>query len=176
MRISASRLAAALAARLNPVVPSPFWVCAESTDLRVDHPTGWGLRMPLAWIEAEGECREAAELVELIGSNALSSLQDSSGLRFLRPDLLFFGLGATRKRHSLAPLAKLTHVQDLWLEGHTKDFEVVSQLHSLQRLSLRSIRLPNLSGLRSLKRLESLELKLGGSTDLRDPPEIGALR
>jgi hypothetical protein len=103
-------------------------------------------------------------------------LQESTGLRFLRPDLSFFGFGATRKRHSLAPLARLTHVQDLWLEGHTKDFDVVSQLRTLQRLSLRSIRLPDLAILRSLERLESLELKLGGAADLRALPEIGRLR
>jgi hypothetical protein len=77
MRISASRLAAVLAARLDPVVPLPFRVRAEGTDLRVDHPTGWGLRMPLDWIEKEGEDREAAELAELIGGNALSSVQDA---------------------------------------------------------------------------------------------------
>ena len=60
-------------------------------------------------------------------------LQDSRGLRFLRPDLTFFGFGATRKRHSLAPLQRLTHVVDLWLEGHTKDFDVVGSLRTLRQ-------------------------------------------
>ena len=102
-------------------------------------------------------------------------LQDSRGLRFLRPDLVFFGFGATRRRHSLSPLARLTHVVDLWLEGHTKDFDVVGSLRTLRRLSLRSIRLPDLAPLRSLGQLRSLELKLGGSTDIRELPNIGRL-
>jgi internalin A len=102
-------------------------------------------------------------------------LQDSRGLRFLRPDLAFFGFGATRKRHSLASLERLTHVVDLWLEGHTKDFEVVGSLRTLRRLSLRSIRLPDLSPLRPLHQLQSLELKLGGTKDIRELPNIGRL-
>lgn len=106
----------------------------------------------------------------------LFELEDASGLRFLRPDLSYFGFGATRKKHSIAALERLTHVRDLWLEGHTKDFEVVSQLTSLQRLSLRSIRLPNLNALTSLRLLESLDLKLGGASDLSALPQVGRLR
>ena len=103
-------------------------------------------------------------------------LEDATGLRFLRPDLLFFGFGATRKRHSLAPLSRLTDVEDLWLEGHTKDLDVVSDLRTLRRLSLRSIRLPGLAMFHALSRLECLELKLGSMTDLRDLPRVGQLR
>lgn len=103
-------------------------------------------------------------------------LQDASGLRFLGKDLRYFGFGATRKKHSIAALSALTRIQDLWLEGHTKDFGVVSELRSLQRLSLRSIRLPNLDQLRPLRLLEKIELKLGGSTDLTALPAIGRLR
>jgi internalin A len=43
-------------------------------------------------------------------------------------------------------------------------------------LSLRAITLPNLRLLTPLKDLEILELKLGGTRDLRDLPQIGRLR
>jgi hypothetical protein len=70
----------------------------------------------------------------------------------------------------------LTHVEDLWLEGHTRDLDVVSELRTLRRLSLRSIRLSGLAMFRSLRQLESLELKLGSTADLRDLPGVGRLR
>lgn len=85
MRISASRLAATLAARFAPVVPPPFGVRADGTDFVVDHPTGWGLTMPLAWIEAESEDRDTGQLTELIASNALESVQDAVCESFRQP-------------------------------------------------------------------------------------------
>jgi len=103
-------------------------------------------------------------------------LQDLSGLCFLRPDLEALGLGRTKTRLSLCILERFVALRDLWLEGHVKDFEVVGQLASLRRLSLRSITLPDLSALRFLRELEELELKLGGTRDLRLLPHIGRLR
>ena len=70
-------MAAALAERLDPIVPPPFRVRAEGNELIVDHPTGWGLWMPLEWIEDENEDRAAGELAELIAGNALDSVQDA---------------------------------------------------------------------------------------------------
>ena len=103
-------------------------------------------------------------------------LRDISGLRFLTPDLEVLGLGSTEKRFSLRPLERFVALQDLWLEGHSKDFDVVGQLTSLRRLSLRSVTLPDLNMLRMLGQLEKLELKLGGTRDLRHLPDIGGLR
>ena len=77
LKISASRLAAALAKRLDSIVPPPFRVRAEGNELIVDHPTGWGLWMPLEWIEAANEDRGAGELAQLIAGNALDSVQDA---------------------------------------------------------------------------------------------------
>jgi hypothetical protein len=42
VRISEERLAGALAARLDPVVPRPFRVRADGANVTVDHPAGWG--------------------------------------------------------------------------------------------------------------------------------------
>ena len=103
-------------------------------------------------------------------------LQDVSGLRFLSPALEALGVGATKKRFSLRPLERFAALRDLWLEGHAKDFEVVGQLCRLRRLSLRSITLPDLSTLRTLRDLEHFELKLGATRDLQHLPDIGRLR
>lgn len=103
-------------------------------------------------------------------------LQDISGLRFLRPDLKRLAFGQTRKRFSLAPLERFTRLERLWLYGHAKDIDVIGQLKRLRRLSLRGITLPNLRVLRALDRLEIFELKLGGTRDLGELPNIGRLR
>lgn len=68
-------------------------------------------------------------------------LDNVDGLHHLPTDLHELGLGQTRKRLSLAPLRRFTSLQRLWLEGHTKGIEVLSELTSLADLSLRSITL-----------------------------------
>lgn len=102
-------------------------------------------------------------------------LESIEGLRHLRPDAHTLALGATSKRFSLAPLARFTDLRRLSLDGHTKDFEVVSGLTSLVSLTLRSVTLPDLSPLVPLTRLRALDLKLGGTRDLGALPSVGAL-
>jgi len=103
-------------------------------------------------------------------------LEALSGLRFLRPDLEQLQLGQTKKRLSLRPLEHFGALRELYLHGHDKDFQVVSDLRRLRCLSLRSITLPDLGTLRGLAELEELELKLGGTRDLRLLPELERLR
>ncbi len=103
-------------------------------------------------------------------------LESIEGLRYLRSDLDHLGLGRTRSTgHSLAILDRFDALRSLWLEGHHKDFDTVGTLESLERLSLRSMTLSDLSMLTGLDRLRSFELKLGGTTDLAALPEIGAI-
>jgi hypothetical protein len=77
MLISAERLVAILADRLDPVAPRPFRVTAKGTDLVVEHPHGWGVVMDVAWIQDEGEDRTAAQMAGVIVGNALNELQDA---------------------------------------------------------------------------------------------------
>ena len=77
MRISASRLAREIAARLNPVVPQPFRVSAAGAELRIEHSGGWYGIMALDWLEDPVDDRSVAELAELAIGNALNSLQDA---------------------------------------------------------------------------------------------------
>lgn len=73
-------------------------------------------------------------------------------------------------------LERFAGLKSLFLEGQTKRIDVISRLTSLENLSLRSITLPDLSLLLPLARLQTLEIKLGGTTDLRLLPRIGKLR
>ena len=103
-------------------------------------------------------------------------LTDINGLEFLSDSLEFLGLGQTKLRLSLKPLARFKNLKDLFLEGHTKDFSVISGLPNLVYLTLRSISLPDLSALIPLQRLRSLALKLGGTKDLSLLPKLSELR
>lgn len=77
MLISAPRLLAVLADRLDDVAPRPFRVRANGTDFLIDHPNGWWVKMGFAWIEDETETRSYAELADVVVRSALDELQDT---------------------------------------------------------------------------------------------------
>ncbi len=103
-------------------------------------------------------------------------LQNFDGLFFLSENLEFLGLGQTKRSFSLKPLRKFKKLKDLYIERHSKDISVISELTQLRYLTLRSITLPNLSLLLPLQQLRSLALKLGGTRDLALLPELKNLR
>lgn len=104
-------------------------------------------------------------------------LANLDGLQHVSPELESFGLGETkRKAHSFSFLQRFPRLRTLHLEGHTKDIDVIGALSQLEKLTLRSITLPDLSVLRPLKQLRALEIKLGGTKKLDLLPEIGKLR
>jgi hypothetical protein len=104
-------------------------------------------------------------------------LQSFDGLESLNADLESLSLGQTRsKAHSLRVLQRFSKLRELYLESHTKHIEVLSELPELERLMLRSITLPNVSILLPLRKLWSLDLKLGGTTNLSMLPEVGRLQ
>jgi internalin A len=103
----------------------------------------------------------------------LSSLD---GLRHLPDDAVELGIGATKARLDLVVLGRFGALESLFLEGQTRHLEVLSSLTTLDDLTLRSITMPDLSLLLPLRRLRSLDLKLGGTRDLRLAPRVGELR
>ena len=103
------------------------------------------------------------------------SLVNIDGLGYLPRDAEFIGLGQTKKRLSLSSLARFESLQRLYIEGHTKDIEVISQLRELRSLTLRYVTLPDLSLLRPLSRLRALDLKLGGTKNLSDLPDLAGI-
>ena len=104
------------------------------------------------------------------------NLESLDGLRHLPETLTRLAIGQTKRVLSLGPLQRFARLEVLYLEGHTKDIEVVSQLRLLEDVTLRSITLPDLSVLLPLERLWSLDLKLGGTTNLDLLPKIGSLK
>ena len=102
------------------------------------------------------------------GADALwDSLTSLDGLRHLPTELEELVIGETRAKLDLAVLARFGELTSLFLEGQTKHLEAISGLEKLDDLTLRSITMPDLSLLLPLKRLRSLDLKLGGTRDLR---------
>ena len=104
-------------------------------------------------------------------------LDSTEGIEFLPDSLKSFGFGQTKsKRLSLNFLRRFNQLKDLYLESHTKDIEVISNLSRLEQLTLRSITLPGLALLLPLTNLWSLDIKLGGTRDLRLLPQVGRLK
>jgi hypothetical protein len=103
------------------------------------------------------------------------SLTSLDGLRHLPTDLEELGIGATKAKLDLAVLSRFPELRWLFLEGQTKHLEAISGLTQLYDLTLRSITMPDLSLLLPLNGLRSLDLKLGGTRDLRLLPRIGEL-
>lgn len=79
---------------------------------------------------------------------------------------LFLG-NTESKRPSLTHLGRLTELRTVYLEGQANAIEVLGDLHNLEDLTLRSITTPDLAYLSPLKRLWSLDIKLGGIRSFR---------
>lgn len=104
-------------------------------------------------------------------------LKSVEGIEHLPDSLEFFGFGQTKsKKISLSFLRRFSCLKDLYLETHTKNIEAISSLSHLEQLTLRSITLPDLNLLLPLKQLWSLDIKLGGTKNLRLLPQIGGLK
>ncbi len=97
----------------------------------------------------------------------LLDLRSVEGLNHLPRDLIYLGWGATRSgRGSLKVLQRFRRLRQLALEGQQRDLEVIGELRQLRELTLRSVRLPDLTILQSLARLRRLHFLLGGNLDL----------
>lgn len=103
------------------------------------------------------------------------SLTNIEGLAYLPEQTEFIGIGQTKKKLSLAGLGRFKALQRLYIEGQTKDIEVIGDLQQLQSLTLRSVTLPDLAILLPLRQLRALDLKLGGTKNLSLLPEIGRI-
>lgn len=102
-----------------------------------------------------------------VAIDALLLLQSLEGLRYLSDDLQSLVLGQTKRRFSMEPLGRFRRLRSLYIEGHSKDIEVVSELADLEDVTFRSLTLPNFDILVPLRKLRALDIKLGGTTDLR---------
>ena len=75
-------------------------------------------------------------------------------------------LGQTKsKKPDLSVLERFSKLKKIYIEGHTKNIGVISSLNHLENVTLRSITTKNIEFLTSLKKLSSLDIKLGGIKD-----------
>ncbi len=107
--------------------------------------------------------------------NAWRTLTSLQGLRHLPSNVESLTIGWAKRKLDLSVLKQFTRLKTLYLEGQTKNIDVLSGLTTLEDLTLRSITLPDLSLLLPLDQLRSLDLKLGGTKDLSLLPRIGRL-
>jgi hypothetical protein len=97
------------------------------------------------------------------------------GLRHLPDDLDSLGIGQAKRPMSLLPIVRFQALRELYVEGPQRDLAALGELTSVEDLTLRSITLPNLEVLRPMAGLRSLDLKLGGTRDIRLLPSVGRL-
>jgi hypothetical protein len=102
-------------------------------------------------------------------------LTSVDGLRHVSASLESLAIGRTRRPMPLAVLGQLDALRSLWIEGPHRDLDVLAELSKIERLTLRSITLPDLGLLTGLDRLRSLTLHLGGTNDLALLPRLGRL-
>lgn len=66
------------------------------------------------------------------------------------------------KKPDLAVLDRFSGLKKLYIEGHSKNIDVIGCLHQLEDVTLRSITTKDVEFLNPLKKLWSLDIKLGG--------------
>lgn len=106
---------------------------------------------------------------------AVWDIADISGYRHLSGDFRSLIFPATKQRFSLRFLERLTGLRDLFLQGQTKDFAVVSTLTRLEGLGLHGARLSDLAPLLPLRGLRTLRLGFGKTCDLALLPRFETL-
>jgi hypothetical protein len=112
------------------------------------------------------QAKNIAAIADIPNLESLSlgvfELEDFGVLELLSPTLTKLSLGATRSRKpSLSPLNRFRSLRVLYLEGHSKNIEVLKTLQQLEDITLRSITIRDLSYLSHLNNLWSLDIKLG---------------
>lgn len=122
------------------------------------------------------DCLRQAKHVESVASlpnlQALTiGIYELDTFEFLRDiqsnNITELALSETKsKKPRLTSLARFPKLRSLYLEGQQKDIQAISQLHTLEELTLRSITVPELEFLRGLMHLWSLDIKLGGTNNL----------
>jgi len=104
-------------------------------------------------------------------------LQDFGFLNALPPTLETLFLEETESRApSLEALSRFGRLRTLYIERHHKSIDTIGMLANLENLVLRSITVPSLSFLASLPKLQTLSLKLGGTTNLEALPSLKSVR
>ena len=113
---------------------------------------------------------EAVNLDAITQLNKLKSLnigvyylESFKILSYLPNTLETIILGQTKsKKPDLAVLERFRGLKKIYIEGHTKNIEVIGLLHQLEDVTLRSVTTKHVEYLTPLKKMWSLDIKLGG--------------
>jgi hypothetical protein len=123
-------------------------------------------------IEAISQLPNLVELgigaLDLTDFNVLNQVVDSLNVLEIHQ--------AKSKKPSLDIIERFGNLERLYIEGHCKGLEAIAGLTQLQDLTLRSVTSPNLDFISGLPELWSVDLKLGGTTNLAALAEVPNLK
>ena len=95
------------------------------------------------------------------------SLEDLGFLSDVSNKIESLFIGATKSiKPNLEPLSRFKNLKSIYLEGQRKSIDVLSALGSLEKVTLRSITVPDIDFLLPLENMWSLDIKLGGTKNL----------
>ena len=160
---------------------SGFWVREHLTDGGYRHLAARLAERPDAWLSLNAFGTTDLEmLVHFAGLRRLvvNSLRLASwhGVRHVAASLEQLAMGDTTLRPvSITPLGELSSLRTLGLIGPVRDAEVIGRLGRIEELRLRSVTLSDLTPLIPMRRLRSLDLLLGGTSDLALLPELAPI-
>src|SRR4051794_645741 len=102
-------------------------------------------------------------------------LRSIDGLRYLPDDLEELGMGNLKPPLDVRVLTRFGRLRYLGLIGPVRHAEAIAAFTELEGLMARSVTLSDLAPLLAMTRLRRLDLKLGGTRDLRLLPGIGRI-
>jgi hypothetical protein len=101
-------------------------------------------------------------------SVGIYNLESFEFLKGVPLSLKKLSIGATKsKKPDLIYLNRFVKLQELYIEGQNKNIDMLGQLSSLKKLVLRSTSPKDISFIRDMNNLWSLDIKLGGIKDLK---------
>lgn len=103
--------------------------------------------------------------------------KDFNFLSKITPEIksLFIGRTASKKPN-VSVISRFSELKYLYLEGHNKGIEEISNLLNLEEIVLRSISTENLDFLKNLPKLWSVDIKLGGIKNFDALAEIRGVK
>ena len=158
-----------------------FWVQAALTEAGYRHLARLLADRPDAWLSLSVHgMTDLACLAHTPGLRRLVvtslRLRSWEGIGHVADTLEHLGMGDTTLRPvSIAPIAEVRGLRSLGLAGPVKHAESIERLEHIEELSLRSVTLPNLEPLLPMRRLRSLWMGLGATSDLGLLPELAPM-
>ncbi|RKD86554.1 leucine-rich repeat domain-containing protein [Mangrovibacterium diazotrophicum] len=98
-------------------------------------------------------------------------------LNDISPKLKSLFIGQTRsKKPNISVISRFKDLEYVYIEGQNKGIEAISELGNLEKIVLRSISSENINYLKGLKKLWSVDIKLGGIKDFSALTEMRGIK